>query len=561
MQKIWKVKPHNPQLQVKLSNALRIHPIVAQLLINRGITDIQEASQFLNADLSRLHDPMLFKDMDKVLARINEAKAKKQKVLVFGDYDVDGVISSALMNQVLSEMGLDVLHHIPHRLSDGYGLNMAVADYVKEHAVDLLITVDCGITAIEEVKAISDVGVDVIIVDHHEPSEEGLPNAVAIINPKQADCPYPFKELASVGLVTKLIQALKGSLDEALLDLTALGTVADVVPLRGENRIFVKQGLPQIEKTKNHGLKALMRSAKVDNKKLSPFHIGFILGPRINAAGRMDTAHTALDLFLASSSSEAAELAKELEGHNKERQKLQRSVVQEAMEQIENEVNFSQDRVIVLQKEGWHKGVLGIVASRVTDKYYRPSIVISIQDGIGTASCRSIDGFHLHKALENCSEVLENFGGHEGAAGLTIKEENIEPFRSLINRVAEKTLEIKKLKPIIDIDCEIPLMSATLELADTVETLQPFGRGNPTPVFSSRGLKVKSHPQVLGRETLKFWVTQGDISISAVGFGMAEYANMIRPGTSIDLAYELSIDDWNKAPQAQLKLKDIVLSE
>jgi len=301
---------------------------------------------------------------------------------------------------------------------------------------------------------------------------------------------------------------------------------------------------------------------KIKGKKLSPFHIGFVLGPRINAAGRMDSAQLSLDLFLSEDHGEAYDLAKALDKHNVARQKIQKQIIEEAFAIVDQEVNFKDQKIIVLEKEGWHKGVLGIVASRLADKYYRPAIVISIdENGIGTASARSINGFHLHEALTSCAQYLENFGGHAGAAGLTIKQENIDLFKALINEVAHETLEVKKLLPTLRIDCEIPIPSINMELAEIIDSMQPFGEGNPSPIFCSRRVTVKSHPAVLGKNTLKFWVMDGDYSISAVGFGMADYKAMVRPGQKIDLAYEIGVDDWNKAPTPQLMLKDIRISE
>ena len=562
MQKEWKIYNPNPKLQADLSDALDVHPIIGQLLINRDITDIGEAKDFLSADLSGLHDPFLFKNMEKAVERINQAKEDKERVLVVGDYDVDGVTSSALLNNIFKQLDIEVVHYIPDRFTDGYGLNEGIAQFAKEEGVSLMIAVDCGITAYKEVELIKHNGIDVIILDHHVPDDDRLPDAIAIINPKQKDCPYPFKHLAAVGLVTKLTQALLGKeKSEKILDLAAIGTVADVVPLRGENRIFVKSGLPKITNTKNKGLRALLEITKMKGKKISPFHIGFVLGPRINAAGRMDSAEASLDLFLSEDHQEAYDLAKVLDRHNIKRQKIQKEVIDEALNMVEQEVNFKDQKIIVLGREGWHKGVLGIVAAKLADKYYRPAIVISIEDGIGTASARSIDGFHIHEALTDCAQYLEKFGGHAGAAGLTIKEENIDPFRSLINKIAHETLEVKKLRPTLKIDCEIPLSSINMELAEIINSMEPFGEGNPAPIFCSRKVAIKSDPAVLGKNTLKFWVGDDDFSISAVGFGMADYEGMIRSGEDIDLAYEISIDDWNKAPTPQLKLKDIRISD
>ncbi len=562
MQKQWRINDADPKLQATLSNALGIPSIIAQLLINRGITNAEEARDFLSADLGGLHDPFLLKNMDIAVLRIRKAKTGKERVLVFGDYDVDGVTSSALLNNVLTQLGIEVIHYIPHRFHHGYGLNEEVAEFARGKKVGLLIAVDCGINAFAEVKLLNDAGVEVIIIDHHEPDHR-LPDAVAIINPKQKDCPYPFKHLAAAGLVIKLTQAILGKVDEDVLDLAAIATVADIVPLHGENRILVKSGLSRLMNTKNKGLMALLETAKIKGKKITPFHVGFILGPRINAAGRMDTAHTSLDLFLSEDPQKALDIAKILERHNKERQQMQGDIVDEAMSLVEQDVNFNEQKVIVLSKEGWHRGVLGIVASKITDKYYRPTVIISIdEDGIGTASARSINGFHLHNALSGCADYLETFGGHEGAAGLTIKKENIDPFRELINKLAQDMLEAKKLIPTLCIDCEIPLASINMELTNVIDAMQPFGEGNPAPIFCSRQVLIKTYPRIMGKDTLKFWVTdQKQFTISAVGFGMAKYRGLIRPGAKIDLAYQITLDEWNKAPTPQLILKDIRLSE
>jgi len=556
-QKIWNVRNPDPLLQVLISDSLKVHPLVAQVLVNRGIASAEEGGEFLAAGLKHLHDPFLLKDMDKVVARINQAKSKNEKVLVFGDYDVDGVTSSALLHKLLTGLGIQVSNHIPHRMSDGYGLNETIGQVAKEAGVKLLIAVDCGITAIREVQLLNELGIEVIILDHHEPSPEGLPKAFAIVDPKRKDCSYPFKHLASVGLVGKLTQAMLGAIPDDFLDLIAMGTIADVVPLRGENRIFVKNGLPLLSETKNFGLSALIDIAKIRGKKFKPYYVGFILGPRINATGRMGSAHKSLELLLSKDQATAFCLAQELETHNIDRQRLQKEVVEEAMQMIESEITLKDAKVIVLNKEGWHKGVLGIVASRVAETYYRPTIIISLEDGIGTASARSIEGYHLNEALQSCAEILETFGGHKLAAGLTIKAEKITDFRRRMNDFAKDILEVRNMVPTIQIDAEIPLSTLSLAVAHLIDSLEPYGEGNPSPLFCTRQLVVKSAPQLMGKDTIKFWVTDGQTSVSAVGFGMAKYADLVRLGAQVDLAYELTIDDWNKSPTIQLKLKDI----
>ena len=557
MNKKWIIKASDPQLQKKLSDALRIHPIIAQLLENRQITTIEQARRFLISDLSMLHNPFLLKDMDRAVERIQKAQTNNEKILIYGDYDVDGVTSSALLRRVFKRLGITAVNYIPHRMEEGYGLNDGIVEFARNLNVHLIITVDCGINAFGPIAAITQAGMDVIVIDHHELDGEKIPPALAVIDPKRTDCLYPFKNLSAVGLVAKLAQALFGFFPEEDLDLVALGTVADVVPLYCENRIFVKMGLPLIEKSKKHGLQALLETAKISGKKMKPYYIGFILGPRLNAAGRMDSATVALDLLLSEDPIQALALAQNLEEHNQTRQKMQSTVVEEALSIIENQEGLKDQQIIVVYKEGWHKGVLGIVASRIVDKYYRPTVVISLENGMGTGSARSIEGFHLHEALTSCAGSLENYGGHKRAAGLRLRQENIEGFCQAINNFAREVFKDQPLIPTLDIDCEIPLSSVDLSMVELIESMEPHGEGNPVPVFCSRRLTVKSSAALLGRDTLKFWVSDGGKTYSAVGFGMGALKDQVRMGSQLDLAYSLGIDDWNKAPVVQLMIKDI----
>ena len=557
MTKRWIIQTQNPQLQKSFSDALNIHPIISQLLINRQIVSIDQAKMFLSADMASLYNPFLLTDMDMAVARIKLAQIQGEKILIYGDYDVDGVTSSALLRRLLNYLGIQAINYIPHRMEEGYGLNQEVAEFAKSQGIHLLITVDCGINAFAPIEAINAAGIDVIVIDHHEPDGDRLPPAFAVIDPKRQDCLYPFKQLSAVGLVAKLMQAILGKIPLEDLDLVALGTVADVVPLRGENRIFVKNGLPRIEGTQKPGLRALLEVAKIAGKKMKPYYIGFILGPRLNAAGRMDSATVSLDLLLSEDPTDAYALACSLETHNLTRQKMQAEVVEEAIAMIEGDEILKAQDIIVISKPGWHKGVLGIVASRIVDKYYRPTVVISVEDGIGTGSARSIDGFHLHEALTSCAAILENYGGHKRAAGLRLKQDNIEGFRQAINDYAHQASPGEKFTPSIEIDCEIPLSVIDLNLVELISSMEPHGEGNPSPVFCSRGLTVKSPPSLLGKDTIKFWVSDGLKSISAVGFGMGSFKDIVKLGAQVDLAYTLSIDDWNKAPTVQLMLKDI----
>jgi len=558
--KNWKIKPADIRLQRTLSRDMNISLLMAQLLLNRNVKDATEASQFLSCSLSHLFDPLMMQDMSKAITRVKRALQKKEKILIFGDYDVDGVTSIAILQRVLEQMGADVCHHIPHRVHDGYGLNNMVARIARQKGASLFISVDCGITAIHEVDLLTKAGIDVIVIDHHEPSANGLPSALAVIDPKRKDDRYPFKELAAVGLVYKFIQALTGSLNEDLLDFVALGTVADVVPLISENRILVKYGLERIKNTKSVGLAALMEAAKLKPTSISPQAIGFILGPRLNATGRIDSARKSLELLLCNNELQAAQMAQNLNSLNNDRQKLQRQIIQEAVGIVDKEVNFKNDKVIVVSKDGWHKGVLGIVASRVCEMYSRPAVVISLENGVGSASARSISGFHLSEALNHCAALLEEFGGHKLAAGLTIRAENIMTFRRHINDFAKDILKVKDLVPVIDVDCEVPLSVLNQNLFKMTESLQPFGEGNPVPLFCTRQLKIKARPVRRAKETLKLWLTDGTMTISAVGFGMAACADYLAPGHEVDVVYQLSLDTWGKAPTLQLKLKDIKTS-
>jgi len=555
--KRWIIQPQELQLQKTLSDALGINPIIAQLLINRQITTTEQAKMFLLADMASLYNPFLLTDMDRAVHRIEQAKTKNEKILIYGDYDVDGVTSSALLRRLFNRLGIQTINYIPHRMEEGYGLNQEVAEFAKSQGIHLIITVDCGINAFLPIEAINAQGIDVIIIDHHEPEGTRLPPALAVIDPKRADCLYPFKNLSAVGLVAKLMQAILGHIPLEDLDLVALGTVADVVPLRGENRTFVKNGLPFIERTNKPGLKALLEVAKIAGKKMKPYYIGFILGPRLNAAGRMDSATVSLDLLLSENAADAYALACSLEAHNLTRQKMQSEVVEEALSMIEADEILKTQDIIVIHKEGWHKGVLGIVASRIVDKYYRPTVVISVEDGMGTGSARSIDGFHLHEALTSCAAFLENYGGHKRAAGLRLKHDNIGSFSQAMNDFARTVLPEEKFIPSLDIDCEILLDVIDLNLMEIISSMEPHGEGNPAPVFCSKGLTVKSPPALMGKDTIKFWVSDGNKSISAVGFGMGSFKDRVKLGSQVDLAYTLSIDDWNKAPVVQLMLKDI----
>ena len=556
MSKIWRLRKSPALPDPDFLQTLGVHPVLAQVLWTRGIADPGEADRFLTPRLSDLHDPFLFKDMVPAIERVRRAIDRKEKVMIYGDYDVDGVTSSAVLCRALRRQGADVMTYIPHRMEEGYGLNLEIIPTVKDAGVTLIITVDCGITSFEEIEALSGEGVDAVVLDHHEAEGGRVPSARAVIDPKQPGCSYPFRDLAAVGIVAKFIQALTGSFPEEDLDLIAMGTVADVAPLRDENRVFVRLGLPQITKSQKPGVRALIRSARVEGKTASSHTIGFVLGPRLNAAGRMGTANTSLDLLLSQDEGTSLSLAMMLESHNRERQKLQGSVVDEAIAFIEADTGILNDKVLVVPGEKWHKGVLGIAATKIAEKYGRPALVISFDNGLGVGSARSVEGFHLNEALAHCADVLEEFGGHKRAAGLRVRQEMVQELRSRINAFAND-ISVEDMAPVLDIDMELSLGKICMELIGGLSRLEPYGEANPPPVFVTRRVLVKSRPKVMGRDTVKFWVSDGRVTHQALGFGMAPLCAGLRMGQAVDIAYSLSIDDWNKAPQPQITLKDI----
>ncbi len=557
MPKKWRLKKPDPDRQAFLVKELHVHPVVAQLLINRNVIDPVEAKAFLFPELGQLLDPFLLKDMGLAVERLRLARERGENVLVYGDYDVDGVTATAVTYRMLRRLGIRSRTYIPHRMEEGYGLNADIISLAKAEAISLIITVDCGITAFDEADALSREGIDLIILDHHEPEGGRIPRAVAVVDPKRPDCGYRCPQLAGVGVAAKFVQAVTGVFPMEDLDIITLGTVADVVALTGENRIFVRAGLPLLTATTKPGLRALIDVARLTGKEMTPFSVGFGLGPRLNAAGRMGSANISLDLLLSDDPGNAMALAQSLESLNRERQSLQAEVVEEAMEIINNDMSYADESVIVVYKEGWHKGVLGIAASKITDKFGRPSVVISVQDGLGVGSARSVPGFFLNDAFAHCAALLESFGGHQRAAGLKLRLDRIADFRLKVNLFARDVSAVKDLTPVLDIDAEMALPQVTMDIVRTVEALAPYGEGNPVPVFATRRLMVKSRPQVMGKDTIKFWVTDGRGSFSVVGFGMGSDCSELRMGHAVDIAYTLGIDDWNKAPQVQLMLKDI----
>jgi len=554
---ILSIATANVSLQNQFSKELGISKVLAQILINRKIHSVVVAEKFLKSSISDLYSPHLFSDMPKAINLVKKAQTNREKVMVFGDYDVDGITSTVLLKNTLLAMGLEVLHHIPHRINEGYGLNLETVKFARENQVKLMVTADCGIANHKEVEALRQANIDVIITDHHEPQDANLPAASSIINPKVKHSGYPYRELAGVGVAYKFAQAISQSLLVDDLDLVALGTIADSVPLTGENRIIAKEGLIGLSQTKKPGLRAIIENAGIENKKFNATYVSFIIAPRLNAPGRMANAEISLKLLMSKSVAEAGDLAKDLEKFNRERQKIEGKILEEAEELINQQVNFKDHKVIVIAKQDWHQGVLGIVASKLADRFYRPAIVISINENLCKGSARSIKNFHLFDALMDSKGLLDSFGGHAHAAGLLITKDNIDEFRKSINRLASNRLTLTDLLPSRDIDAQILLGDLNITWVKELDRLEPFGMANPEPLFYTRLLKLKSPVQLLNRGTLKFWATDGVHTLEVIAFGMSSLKESLLQADSFDLVYTPKIDNWRQQESIILEAKDI----
>ncbi len=547
-----------------LTKELGIPRVLARILLKRGIDCFDKAQIYFRPDLERLHDPFLIKDMDVATERLHRALEKGEKILVYGDYDVDGVCGSSLLYLILSRMvGALVSYYIPDRISEGYGLSREAIERYAEKGVKLILTVDCGVTAVEEVAYANSLGVDVIVCDHHEPGEK-LPPAIAVLDPKRPDCPYPFKELAGVGVGFKFMQGLyqqlglnESELDE-YLDIVAIGSCADIVPLVDENRILVRHGLDQINYNPRFGVKALLESSGIDRKEITVGLIVFVLAPRINAVGRMGDARRAVQLMCATSLQQARTLARELERENKVRRNVDETTFKEALEQAERVYDPETDRGLVLYKEGWHPGVIGIVASRIVERYYRPTVMISIVDGMGKASARSIADFNIYEAIKECAPYLEAFGGHKYAAGLTIRQENIPAFAEKFKQVTREQIRDEDLIPRMRVDCEVELKEFDERLMRLLKLMGPFGPLNLRPVFVSRQLEVVGEPTVVGSNHLKLCLKQNGVTMNAIGFNLGDRIDRIYQRNGVlDCAYVIEENYWNGRKELQLRLKDL----
>lgn len=566
----WVMQPCDDVATSTLAAALGIDPAVARLLCQRGLADPELAQRFLHPSLDHLHDPMLLADMGVAVDRILGALARKEKIAIHGDYDVDGITSTVILRRALELLGGDVVHYIPERLKDGYGLQPVAIERLHADGVALVISVDCGIRGADAARRARELGVDLIITDHHEP-DTALPPALAVINPKRADCSYPDKYLAGVGVALKLVQALcaragRSNLLPGFIKVAAIGTLADVVPLVGENRVIAKLGLELLTKGPHKvGLRSLLDVCGLTGKTIDSYHIGFMLAPRVNAAGRMSTPDIATRLLLAQDESlaeEVRQLALQLDGENVKRQEEEAEILAQAKKIVTTDPEVGARSILVVAGDGWHRGVIGIVASKLVDAFHRPAIVLSIEDGVAHGSCRSISCFDMLGALERCADLLTRFGGHKQAAGLTLDAARIRQLRLAVNAVADETLGPEDLMPRLKIDGTLTFRGITGGVAAGVMSLAPFGAGNPRPVFAARGVEIIDGPRKLKERHLKMALKQDGRIFRAVAWRAAErHEFLTEHKAALDVAFSLEQNQYNGETYVELTLADLKSSE
>ena len=560
MNKEWKIYEVDEKKVEKISSKYNLNKLISTILANRNITTEEEIRLFLSPTRKDFHNPFLIKDMEKSVERIIKAIENNEKVTIYGDYDVDGITSITVLKSFLKDRGLETFQYIPNRLNEGYGLNNNAIEKIKQQGCDLMITVDCGISAINEINYASSLGIETIITDHHEPGNE-IPKAFAVIDNKRKDSKYPFRELAGVGVVFKLIQAIGIKLglkeEEYLkyLDIVCVGTISDIVPLVDENRVIAKLGLMLIRQTRNIGLKSIIDTSgytKIDSNSIS-----FGIAPRINACGRMGKAEDALELFLSKNYNEVSELAKKLNDYNKLRQDTEKEIYENAIKQIEQN-KLDKNNSIIVGGHNWHHGVIGIVSSKITEMYFKPSILLSFEeDGIGTGSGRSIPGFDLHEALTKCLGSVEKFGGHSMAVGLTVKKEKFEEFKKEFEQIATKS-NVSEIIPVINIDAKIDFSAINKDMVESLKQLEPFGEGNKMPVFVFKNLKIDSIRALSEGKHLKLTLKEGSTVVNAIGFNIGNLADEYRIGDKIDVVGVLEVNNFNGVESLQINIKDIM---
>lgn len=557
MNKKWEYYEINEAQVNNLIEKYKLNSILAKTLVNKGITEKEDIDLFVNPTRKDFYDPFLMPDMEITVNRILKAIENNEKIIIYGDYDADGITSTTVLKNFLEERGLEVGTYIPNRLDEGYGLNKNAIKSIYDQGYRLIITVDCGISGTEEIEYANSLGIETLITDHHEPTEV-LPNALAVVDAKRKDNKYPFNQLAGVGVVFKLIQAIsiKLNLEEKeflkYLDIVCIGTISDIVPLVDENRVIAKLGLKLIAQTRNIGLKALLEVIGFSNIDSSA--ISFGVAPRINACGRMGNEKVALDLFLSKDYAEAKKLATRLNEYNIERQTIEKQIFDEAVQKVE--ANEKDKTCVIVGSKGWHHGIIGIVASKITDMYFKPSILVCFEDGEGKGSGRSIPGFDLHEALMKCEKHLEKFGGHAMAVGVTLKESEFESFKNELEEYAKEN-EIDKIQPVIKIDSELSLKDVSIDSVKSLSMLEPYGEANKMPLFLFKNLKINSIRALSEGKHLKLTLKEDNYMINAIGFNMGELSEKYLLDDKVDIVGNLDINVYNGNENVQIILKDI----
>jgi single-stranded-DNA-specific exonuclease len=560
----WLQTDLDPIAHERMVREMGLHAATVSALMRRGLRTPDAARSFLNPSAADLLDPLRLNGMDRAVSRIHQAIRRSERVVIYGDYDVDGITATTLYLEFFKRQGLEADFYIPHRLKEGYGLNASAIRTLHNRGTSLLITADCGTTSVDEIRLAASLGMDVIVTDHHEVPPE-LPPAAALLNPKRADSGYPEQGLCTAGLAFKVIQAFTGSLNVDALDLVALGTIADVSPLRGENRYLVKEGLRQLTAARRPGLRALREAAGLQEGPVKCGTVGFTLAPRINASGRLGDARDAVRLLTTQSPEEARRIAQALNLQNRQRQEIEERILEEACARVESECDLKRDGCIVLASRQWHPGVVGIVAARLVDRYYRPTVLLAVDaDGMAKGSARSIAGFHLCEGLGRCRNLLTRFGGHYAAAGLTLREENIPALRQGLSSAAWDVLNPEDLQPRLAIDATVAWEDLTLRLVGELESLAPFGPSNPEPTLLLRGA-VAVNFRIVGNNHLKFSVgvragAPGGL-IDVIGFRMGDRMAALSDGSELDLAFTPERNTWQGRDKVQLRLKDIRVSQ
>lgn len=567
--KSWKVKEAaDDKSALALSDSLNVSSVIAHLLLQRGITNFFEAKSFFRPSLESLHDPFLMNGMQEATQRVIQALTTNEKICVYGDYDVDGTCSAALMYLFLKELGAKVETYIPNRITEGYGVSITSIDILKERGINFLITVDCGITAVEEIAHAKKLGIETIVCDHHKPKDI-LPDAYAVLDPIKPGCTYPFKHLSGAGVAFKLAVAVGeriGKKDMALkyLDLVALAGAADIVPLIDENRILVKEGIDLINTNPRPGILALIKSARMEPGNLSAGQIVFTIAPRINAVGRLGDAIRAVDLFTTDNPKKALELAQVLEDENIERRKIDEMTFSHAMQLVDSEIDFDANLGIVLHYEDWHPGVIGIVASRLVEKFHRPAVMLTTIDGVAKGSARSVPGFNIYEALQNCDDLLLQFGGHEAAAGLAVEIDKLDEFKQRFNAVLRQSMTSENIVHEINIDAKLSFSEISPKFLRVLDQFAPFGPGNMRPVFLSEDVSLVYQPRIVGSNHIVTSLKQNgnDKIFDAIGFNLGAFATHIdKEKNLVDIVYTIESVQKDGKTYPQIRLKDIYVKE